>query len=471
MSSEERPRASTSLADTYMGRRRTPVGMAARIGLRRLIRNNAPQMAAALSYRTIFSLIPLFVILLVVFKTFAGEEGIRLGLNKVFEFTGLSEISIPVGRSDGGAGTQEAAPASAPSPGAPLMGPLPAGAGDPSSESLSARIEYFVNKTLDRLLKVNFGLITIVGVAVLIYAALSLLIQVEDSFNIVCRAPTGRRWMSRLTVYWTLLTLGSIVLFAGFLITDLSWRFLASMPPWAQWALPALGLVTRLLLTWSLLVFAYSRMPNTRVSMKAAAVGAIISALLWESAKSGLAWFVRSMGDVQVAVYGSLALIPLFLLWVYVTWLIVLFGLEITVTLQEFWAGRLSRLDGTGESVLIDPGVGVVLMRATAERFAQGKMSDVQELARRTGLPEASVARVLDHLTRRGLLHKVPRGNDEEAYALARPPEAISAGEVVSAMHELASDVPDAHAASVLKLLRESHVKALSALSLSSIKE
>jgi len=455
-----------SPADTFMGRRRTPVGMAARIGLRRLVRNDAPQMAAALSYRTIFSLIPLLVILLVVFKTFAGEDGIRLGLTKFFEFTGLSEINVQVHRDASQAPSEGAAPET------PTSAPVtPESAGDSDSESLSRRIEDFVNRTLDRLLKVNFGLITIVGVAVLIYGALSLLIQIEDAFNKVCRAPTGRRWMSRLTVYWTLITLGSIVLFAGFLITDLSYRFLASMPPWAQFAVPALGLALRLLLTWSLLVFAYSRMPNTRVSMKAAAVGAIVSAILWELAKSGLAWFIRSMMIGQVAVYGSLALIPIFLVWVYVTWLIVLFGLEITVTLQEFWAGRLTRFDESNESVLVDPGVGVVLMRAISERFAVGKTSDVQELARRTGLPEASVAKVLDHLAKRGLLHKVPRGNEEEAVSLSRPPESITAGEVISAMHDLASDVPDAHAASVLRMLRESQVKALEALSLSSIKE
>ena len=79
--------------------------------------------------------------------------------------------------------------------------------------------------------------------------------------------------------------------------------------------------------TWLLLLMAYMQMPTARVYVKPAALGAAVAAIAWESSKSGLFWFVREMTDGQTAIYGSLAILPVALLWIYITWFIVLFGL------------------------------------------------------------------------------------------------------------------------------------------------
>lgn len=447
---------------------------------RQFWRNQAPQMAAALSYRTIFSMVPVLVLSLVVFRAFAGDDGIRTGLHKLMDFAGLSEIELaaPVGpeETSGGAPVkQDAAPPAAGEPGKIGTTP-PARGGDTGAvrQRLSEYIEQFVSKTIARMQSINFGLITVIGIGFFIYGALSLLIQIEQAFNQICRAPTGRRHLARLTTYWTLLTLGSIALFAGFWLGESSQRMIERLPTWAGWAASPLAMASRICLSWLLLVFAYTRMPNTRVEIAPAAVGALIGAVLWDVCKSGLAWFIGSItgAQSQYAVYGSVALLPLFLLWLYATWLIILFGLEVAFALQMVASGRASLLEDGEEARIIDPSIGVVLLRLLAKEFGAGRTSTVADLALRAGVTESVAQRVLEHLGKRGFVHRVPRDADTDAYTLARPAESVSAGDVLGAMHELSGGGAPAGAdAGVLAILRKSQVEALSALTLASIRD
>jgi len=236
------------------------------------------------------------------------------------------------------------------------------------------------------------------------------------------------------------------------------------------------NLLVRMGLTWLLLILAYTLMPNTRMKLGPAAIGAFVAAAAWEAAKSGLTGFVANMTDPeaggQMAVYGSLALVPIFLLWVYVTWIIVLFGLELAFAIQTVRAGRHVALEQSDKLPLVEPAIGVVIIKALAERFEAGKASTAADLSGRCGLAEPTVERVLDHLLSKELLHKVELKNDRdtEAYTLARPPATIAPSEVLRAMHELAGYVPEGGSpqsdGSILRLIRESQVEALRTLSL-----
>ncbi len=440
-----------------------------RFGGRQLVRHRAPQMAAALAYRTIFSLIPLLVLALVILKAFVGESGIRDGLTKAMQYTGISELEV-------------SAQPFAPGAGVLINGDAPAGPPDPSQQStrVSEHIEEFVSKTVERMQSINFGLITVVGVVVLVYAAFSLLLQVEQAFNIVYRAPSGRRMIVRLTNYWVLITAGSLAVFCGLKVSDWSVSVLASLPDSAWWIVRPLDLLVKVGLTWLILLFAYTRMPNARVAMTPAAVGAAIAATLWELCKGGLGRFVAFFSgpeSAQFAVYGSLALVPLFFLWIYVTWLLILFGLEFAFALDMVSSGRAAALEKLEQRSLVDPSVAVVLVRAAAERFNEGKSSNVAELAERTGLAEVTVERLLDHLVTKGILHRIERSADEDAFALARPPESITAGDVVAAMYDLTGGLsgPDGPAArrdqALLDAVRRAELTALALLNLHSLKD
>ncbi|HBS28697.1 MAG TPA: hypothetical protein DEB06_04425 [Phycisphaerales bacterium] len=398
-----------------------------RFGGRQLIRHRAPLLAAALAYRTIFSLIPVLVLAIVMFKAFLGEEGMRRGVDQLLDYAGVSQIRLAPTLSD----AEEAN--------------LPEGA-TPSriTPEIAELIQDFADKTITRIQGINFGAIAVVGIVLLIYGALSLIIQVEQSFNTICRAPNGRRLAVRLTNYWALLTLGPIFLLGGFFLSARSKAWLGDLP--AAASLP-FDLVTRLGLTWIILIIAYTRLPNARVTLRPAAVGAFIGAILWEVCKGGLARFATAMtdpsGGSQFAVYGSIALLPLFLLWVYATWLIVLFGLEVAFASQMVASGRARALERLETASFVDPGVGVVLMRDIAARFEKGQPATASELAQRSGLADAVVAQLLQHLARKGLLNRVEPDADTEAFALARPAERISAAEVMTALYEIAGDAGD----------------------------
>ncbi|MEQ8850871.1 MAG: YihY/virulence factor BrkB family protein [Phycisphaerales bacterium] len=381
----------------------------ARLGGRQLVTHRAPMMASALAYRTIFSLVPLLVLALVVLNAFYGRDGVRKIFDALFSYVGISDINL-------------------------------------QDESLSGYIESFVNNAADKVSELNFGVITVVGIAVLIYAALSLLIQIETSFNTVTRAASGRRLVARLTTYWTLITLGSLGLVLSFSLGQGYERLLEGLPAWASWATAPVRLLTKIGVSWLVLLFAYTRMPNARVPLKPAAIGAVIAAILWELAKSGLTWFVLELTVERVQIYGSLALLPVFLLWIYFTWLIVLFGLEVACAIEAVTPERMATLGREHEQLKgFDPTDAILVTSTLAEAFDDGRTLELNRLVDAVGGRTDAIHDLVKALVDERFVNRVENDADEVAYALARPPEKIAATDVLDLAWRLrhAADRPE----------------------------
>lgn len=410
----------------------------ARHGSRQLVRDNAPLMAAALAYRTLFSAVPVLVLALVVARSFYGEEGIRKAFSRMMELSGISEISLPPVALDAAAGSAD-----------------PAVTAAQQQVVISQLVEQWVNNAVHRMTTLNYGAITVISIGVFIYAAIILLVQVEESFNTVCQAARGRRLLVRLTTYWTLLTLGSVG-FAGTVVLGRSWvDALSSLPAWLAWLGTPIQVTGRLAIVWLLLLFAYRLMPNTRVLLRPAAIGALVAAVLWELGKALLVWFIRKTAAGQLEVYGSLALVPILLFWLYCTWHVVLFGLEVTWTIQTVGELRLRKNDPAPQITAIDPTAAVAVMQHLASAFATGGAMRLDQLSQATRIPEALVQRLIAALADASLVHRVIRGADEEAYALARAPSEIGLDRVLAAAMTLTppaagSDAPPG--ASVISL-------------------
>lgn len=404
----------------------------AKYSARMLARESAPQMAAALTYRTIFSLIPVFVLSLVFMRALLGDQGIRDQLDRLMEWLAFDEIVVVQGEALGETNkNDDAAPVGA------FVGVADNDIeNDDKTITLAEYLGEFVDNAVRRMSEINFGAITAVGALVFIYAALSLLIQIEGAFNRICRAPSGRRFVSRVTNYWTLLTLGSLLIFFSIALGS-NFGTVSQLPSWLGWASDPLRLVTRIGATWLVLIFAYVCMPNARVHLKCAAVGAAVAAILWEIGKTGLTWFVSNATGGQIAVYGSLAVVPLFLFWVYVTWLIVLFGLQIAYVLQTVSRASAARQRAMSDSPLVDPAMGVIVIRAIAERFERGKLATVEALAIETGLADSFVASMLRVAEEAGIVRHVDGDRDDDGYTLARPARVIPVVSILRAMETL----------------------------------
>jgi membrane protein len=443
-----------------------------RFGWRQLLHDRAPQMAAALAYRTLFSLIPVLVLSLVIVGAFAGEEGIKRGLEQLMDYGGLDEFELA-----GPVQSEELAVEQGGEPGEPVAaseGAVPAdGSVQDQLETirLTEWIESFIENATTRVTGINFGGIAVVGAAVFIYGALSLLIQIESAFNVICRASRGRRMTTRVTTYWSLLTLGALALGVSFSLGQGFRRLLDSLPTWAEWATLPIQLGAKVGVTWLLFLFAYRHVPNTRIELRAAAIGALIAAVLWELCKGSLAWFISESVGAQFAVYGPIAILPLFLLWVYVTWLIILFGLEVTHALQVSRRGDLRMSLHSNRMTLIDPGMAVVLARAVAERFGEGDGVDLDELAERSGLEVDDAIRIAERLVERGLFHRVIREDESEMYALARSSEQVTVADVIDAMAAPTASGHEPRDADALRVIRENLRASSAALTLESLIE
>ena len=453
-------------------------------------RSRLPQMAAALSYRTVFGLIPVLIVSLLLIRVLAPKDKQVEILKMALDRTGVSAISLrddappsPEAPASSPAATtpNSAVPASnAPSePSATAVEPKSTsdgGAADREREhkspdapkergatsdhvsrrvtaalnSRSLSVEEWIHGMIEKAdSTVSFKAIGVVGVATLIYAALAMLIEIERAFNQIYRVPRGRSLTRRVMNYWALLTLGSFGLMATFYVG-------AKFEHWADHAAEShgwivgssavtvelIGYAITVVISTLMITLVYQTVPNTRVKPMSALLGALLAALLWEAGKFGFAQYVAySKGYARI--YGAVALIPLFLLWVYYTWLIVLFGLEVTYQLQYGRSKTGAQPLSDFGPAMIEPSACLVVMTAIARAMVTGTPQSVRALAHSTGLGEAVASLVVLRFAERGLLLRVASGGnhgdaDAPRYALARTPGSIRVAEILALGFELA---------------------------------
>ena len=199
---------------------------------------------------------------------------------------------------------------------------------------------------------------------------------------------------------------------------------------WAQFA----GTMVNIVINFVLLFFVYVTVPNARVALKPAAGGAILAATVWELGKWGFKFVV--LNSSAQTFYGALALVPLFLLWVYITWIIVLSGLQIAYMFQHFRAFAVEEEPQDGP-LLVDPLALVRVAVEVARGFTIGQTATVAAVSTAIGLDERASLEMLERLSKAGFLLEVPLGQDREGFTLARPAEKVRARELL----ELASQV------------------------------
>lgn len=461
------------------------------------------RMAAAMTYRTLFGLIPVLVVCLVTLASFSTPQEQRDAVHKLLSYAGVDQISIQGEDGDGsqvrrrhrdsaapgdsaandGAGEPAANPPAEPAAAPPdpaFVGPLMPGVNPPS------KLDRFIGEAVDRAKSMK-GRVQVIGFLTLLYAALSMLVEIEKAFNQICNAPEGRSWTLRVVQYWFLLTLGPLLLFLSFFITEYLSGLAGRLPithddEVKKMLLGALGFASACLTTTVLLTVIYTRVPNTRIMVAPAMLGALVAAVAWETGKLGITRFVHFSAGYQ-QLYGALAILPLFLMWLYVSWLIVLVGLQLAYSMQTYRAATAKGLTQSvlialglspdpnppGRPRLIDGSAPLLVMVSVAERFAKGERSDHAAVADRTGLDAVAAAAVLEQLAGAGLLLRVADGDRQMAYSLARPAENIRALDVLDAADSLAQGSNRAHELNVGHILARARRDALRNSTLASL--
>lgn len=181
----------------------------------------------------------------------------------------------------------------------------------------------------------NARKLTTLGVLFLFVAAVSMMLTVDRSLNAIWRANERRAFWVSVLAYVALLVVGPLLIVVSVSTTT----YLMSLPDrWANVPAPAhsflLQAVPSAVSTLAFFLI-YRLVPHGRVNAWHALAGGFVAAMLFELAKEGFAFYVAHAHAYSVA-YGAFAALPLFLLWIYLSWLIVLFGAELAAALGEW---------------------------------------------------------------------------------------------------------------------------------------
>lgn len=177
--------------------------------------------------------------------------------------------------------------------------------------------------------------LTAVGVGFLIVTSIMMMRNIEVAFNRIWRVTEQRKGMSSFLLYWAVLSLGPILIGLGLLVTS----YIASLPLISD-ATQLVGkarLLSLLPMVMSCAAFTllYAAVPNCKVPIKNAFVGGIVVAILFETAKRGFALFATQFPSYEL-IYGAFAAVPLFLVWIFISWFIILMGAELTRALTVY---------------------------------------------------------------------------------------------------------------------------------------
>ncbi|MFS2139811.1 YihY family inner membrane protein [Duganella sp. Dugasp56] len=244
---------------------------------RRLREESLPQVAGSLTFTTVFALVPLLTIALAIFTTFPLFNSFRSSLEAYF-----------------------------------VQSVMP--------KSISSTILNYLTMFASKATRLSA-----VGAVALIFTSIAMMNLIERVFNRIWRVRDERRWSKRILVYWAIVTLGPLLI--GVSLTLSSQVFMATSTLVGD--VPVIGVliytILSLALTTAGFTLLYVAVPNRDVDWQDAAWGGLVAGLAFEVAKRGFAIFITQFPTYS-KIYGALAALPLFLLWVYVSWMITLFG-------------------------------------------------------------------------------------------------------------------------------------------------
>lgn len=308
----------------------------------RFQRDRAVRMAASLSYTSLLSLVPLMAIALAMLAAFPVFDDIRDQI-QIWAFQNF----------------------------VPAVG-----------EVVQDQVGAFI---------ANAGKLTAAGVVGLAVTAVLLLVTIEDALNAVFRVERERSPLAKLLVYWTVVTLGPLLIGLSLSLQT----YLAAASHWAVGrtgtALMTMPLPTLLsIVAFTILLMA---VPNRRVRFRDAVIGGTVAGLIFAALRGAFGYYV-STADFYTNVYGAVAAVPIFLMWMFMSWTAVLVGAEITAALPERRAGFHREDQYARGARYLTVALEVLAMLAEAARHGSGGVSRA-DLLERTAVAEADLRPVL----------------------------------------------------------------------------
>lgn len=285
-------------------------------------------------------------------------------------------------------------------------------------------IEGFLNRA-------QGGAVGIVGFVFLLVTALSTFLTIERTFNNIWRVPSSRPLYRRLVTFYAVITLAPALIGVGFAAARWIKGGLAHVP----FGLTFSATVLPVALQVAAMTMMFKLMPHTAVQWRSALAGGTAAAVGFELSKWGFNTYIKVIytGSVQAKIYGSFALIPVFFLWIYLSWLIVLTGVQLSYLVQNRQALTRALITRRGGRDLVLP-TGYLVARVffeVARHFRErGGGLPPREIAARLQIPLNEVQPAVQMLRRAQLVLSVESDDADVELVPSRPLDRIRLAEL-----------------------------------------
>lgn len=293
-------------------------------------------------------------------------------------------------------------------------------------EEIAGRIVQFIKN-------MNVGVLGSAGLALLVYTAISLIQKIESSLNFIWHVTQSRKFGERFTRYLSLLLIGPLLAFSALGITAsvMNMELVRGMLALESvgYAVRVFGRLVPYLLVIGAFTFAYLFMPNTRVQLRAALAGGIVGGVLWQTAGWAFAEFVAG-STRYTAIYASFAILIFFMIWIYLSWLILLLGASVAFYTQH---PEYAVVQGRepGLSNRMRERLAFAMMSRIAGHFRNGQSApSLIQLTREFGVPMHVLQALVDALRQASLI--VQSDDDPPAYLPARDLATVSASQLLN---------------------------------------
>ncbi len=295
------------------------------------------------------------------------------------------------------------------------------------NEEVISRIVEYVDRT-------RVASLGAVGLVTLLATAVAVIGNVERSLNDIWRVGRGRSLVRKVSDYLSLLVVGPILLFASMsLTTTLQSPAVLERMRLVGAVVPVLLRFAPFVAVWVAFTALYVILPNRRVPLASAVLGGVTAGTVWQLAEWGYIRFQFGVARYN-AIYGALAQLPLLLVWMYLSWCIVLWGAELAFVHQLPGRGLFLRARRTLWVPRLD--TAWELLGEVVRRFLRGEPGPTEaDLVGIVGADPAEASEVVSRLTRTGLL--VETQDDPPRLVPARCPDRTPAAEVVAAVSRL----------------------------------
>ncbi len=264
----------------------------------------------------------------------------------------------------------------------------------------------------------NAGRLTAIGIGFFAVTAVMLMLTIEDAMNGIFKVQRLRPLLQRVLMYWAVLTLGPVLI--GVSLSMTSFAVGASLGAvnldiLAEAVLRVLPFV----FTCAALMLLYSVVPYRHVPWRHALAGGILAAIAFEAAKRGFALYLARF-PTYALIYGAFATIPIFLVWVYVSWLVVLAGAALTAMLPAYHLAERKLVPGA------DFADALAVLGALARAHADGRAVSLRRLIAQLRLMPHRCEAILEHSRRLGWAARTER----DGWVLARGADSIRVADV-----------------------------------------